>query len=156
MENSSRNKVKIIIHKDLFSKIEKNYDVKIIEIEDGDDYVKANGIDSYKERSSCSGGEIYAGIYENPELKLISVFHELGHIVFNHTDFGTKDKRNYDYYNQFRYAHRNRSVPIELACTQYGIQIALQKYGITFSNYALKWIYDCAFSYMNRDSRIEN
>lgn len=65
---------------DIFD-IAKKYKIKIHQIKPGDKFCKANGEDTYINRSFCSGKEIWIGIYKNEELRLASFFHEVGHII---------------------------------------------------------------------------
>jgi hypothetical protein len=60
-------------------KIAETYNIKIHEIIKGDSYCKSMGEDWYKNSSYIAGKEIYLGIYDDDELKIISFFHELGH-----------------------------------------------------------------------------
>lgn len=56
--------------------------IKVVQVVENDEYCKANGVDTYLNRSLTAGAdEIYLGIFSDPQLHLISFFHELGHIV---------------------------------------------------------------------------
>ena len=69
------------------------YEIKFTQIITGDEYCKVNGEDSYINRSISTGhiscekygnntrADIDIGIYQDEELKLISFFHELGHVT---------------------------------------------------------------------------
>ena len=59
--------------------------VKLHVITHGDEYCVANGEDVYINASYSTGNmagspEIWIDIYEDEELKMISFFHELGHV----------------------------------------------------------------------------
>jgi len=84
--------------------------------------------------------EIIYGEYDNPELLLISIFHELGHLCIT-----LKEKE----------ICRYHTFPIELKSWEKGLEIAY-KYNIEFSDDAIKWGYEQAFTYCNHDLREKN
>ena len=110
------------------------YKVKTYLVKKGDHFCKANGLDAHLNRSDCSGNEVWVGIYENPEFKLISFFHELGHIKYCWQD----DKRTY--------------YEGEKAAWLIGLTIA-EENGVQFSVDALMWAKECLESYQRRRSR---
>ena len=130
----------------LYKELEVKHDVTIFDLEKNEDLAKklieCNGYDNYQGCSSCSGKEIYLGFYNDDELKLVSLFHELGHMYFN-------AKTPCDYSER----HDYRSFPYELQCTRIGLDIAYDQ-GIVFSDHALAWIYSQAYTYLrNQDDR---
>jgi hypothetical protein len=65
-----------------YKKIAKEYGINLILIEKGDGWCKANGEDTYVDRSFAIVPEtIYLGIYKNKELERLSFFHELAHCI---------------------------------------------------------------------------
>lgn len=101
--------------------IVKDFNITLIEIIPNDEYCKANGIETYLNKSWLIGNNtIQLGIYDDEELKLISLFHEIGH---------TQDKSNKDNLTIFQ---------IEKQAWEIGYQIA-EKYNIYFSNNAKNW-----------------
>ena len=79
----------------MIEKIAEKYNVELYEIVKGDEYCQANGEENYHNYSYCAGSiyckcgaggynnnsEIWLGFYDDEELKLISFFHELGHVT---------------------------------------------------------------------------
>jgi len=79
----------------MIKEIVKKYDVMLYEVTQGDNHCEANGEDSYHNTSYCAGNihskcgmsdrnncaEIWLGFYDDEEIKLISFFHELGHVT---------------------------------------------------------------------------
>lgn len=65
---------------EVIARVAKDYGVTIIQVVEGDEHCLANGLDAYLNRS-CVCGSIYLGIYEDDDKKLISLLHEIGHIV---------------------------------------------------------------------------
>lgn len=57
------------------------YGVSLTFVEEGDSWIQANGKDAYTNSSSYAGDHIWLGLYENEELKRISFWHELGHVL---------------------------------------------------------------------------
>jgi hypothetical protein len=87
---------------------------------------------------SYSGGRnIYLGRYKDPELRLVSFFHELGHVLIPQ-DFREK----WDF---------NKLI-LEIECWSIGLEIARQE-GILFSDSALKWGYGQALTYAGWEER---
>ena len=104
------------------------YAVPLYIVTKGDEHCKANGEESYINRSFSAGhikhgnSDIWLGIYDNPELKLISFMHELGHVVGNYTS----DMSTYD---------------CEQRAWEVGYMTA-EMYGIKFSDEATSWALD--------------
>jgi len=108
----------------MINKIAKKYNINLHKVKAGDKYCKANGIDTYLNKSYSSGSknhnpEIWLGIYYDKELKLISFFHELGHILCKRKESDT-------------------IYQMEEKAWKKGIKIA-NKYEIFFSDETLKW-----------------
>ncbi len=96
----------------------------VIQIYPTDKYCKANGIDTYMNTSYCTGhiknkANIFIGIYNDEELKILSFFHELAHVIGRPDDFATK------YLNE-KYTW---ALSYELA----------KQYNINFSKKAKRW-----------------
>lgn len=100
--------------------------VNVIEVQEGDEHCKANGVDKYINCSYCSNDEIYLGIYDDQELKLLSFFHELGHL---------KDTTDWDWELDTR---KNAQYKIEQRAWEIGYEIALLNH-IEFSDKAKQW-----------------
>lgn len=65
-----------------YHEICKDFGINLIEVQPGDENCIANGEESYIESSSIAGNdEIYLGMYQNERLRLISLFHEIGHTL---------------------------------------------------------------------------
>lgn len=128
---------------EIIKELEKDFGVSVddLEVEPGiaEELKNCNGQDRYDQCSCCYGRKIILGFYDDIELKLISLFHELGHITWDTAD-----------YEDFSIKHDYRSFPIEIECTNIGLKLARSK-GIYFSDHALSWMYAQAFSYL-RDS----
>ena len=87
----------------MIREIAEKYGVKLYEVEQGDKFCEANGEESYHNASYCAGhiksncgasgcentAEIWLGFYDDEELKIISFFHELGHVT-DDTNWGDK------------------------------------------------------------------
>ena len=121
-----------MVFEEICKTLERKYGVRIILVEPEDEYCMANGEYMYVNSSFSCGDEIYIGIYENEEYKLISLFHELSH--------GVNDvlKPSYSRYLQ------------ELNHWKYGIDIAFDM-GIRFSDGAINWGYFKASTYCGHD-----
>ena len=79
----------------MIQEIADKYGVKLYEVKKGDKYCEANGEENYHNSSYCAGSiyckcgaggcdnnaEIWLGFYDDDELRLISFFHELGHVT---------------------------------------------------------------------------
>lgn len=89
-------------------------------------------------QSWCIGGdEILIGCYSDPEIMLISFFHELGHCNISN-DFIQKWKYN--------------TLMIELECWNIGLELARMR-DILFTDNVIKWGLEQALSYVGRDER---
>ena len=65
-----------------FQKISEEYGIILHQVVPGDKWCKMEGEDHYINRSFVSGrDEIWLGIYEDPDWKAASFFHELGHCL---------------------------------------------------------------------------
>jgi hypothetical protein len=107
---------------ELYRSISSDYNIPIITaVQKGDTECKANGEDSYINRSYNTHDQIWIGIYEDKEFELISFFHEVGHCAQTNENV-----------NGFTYYE------IEKDAWKRGYEIA-EKYGITFSEDAKKW-----------------
>ena len=99
------------------NKIAKKYNIPITQVKRNDKWCKKNGLDNYINRSWALGyKEILLGIYEDKELKLISLFHEIGHV---------KDSK--------RRRHKTR-YSLEKYAWELGLKLAKKDFNITFSN----------------------
>ena len=97
-----------------------------------------NNFEDIENNCSVAGKEIFVGIYDRPEEKLISVFHEIGHMEIGQ-DFIKKWKYN--------------TLMIEIECWNIGIRIAKDIFGITFTDKAIEFAYKKALSYVGHDER---
>lgn len=104
------------------------------------EYIKANGLDAYTERSSCAAGSnaiVWLGRYKDPEQRSISFFHEVGHLLLPpdyHWDVG------------------HNSIICEVQCWQLGLRFAYRK-GLSYSDAALRWGYQQALTYRFSEGR---
>jgi len=57
------------------------YGINIIQVEKDDKYCEANGEHNYTNASYVAGNDIWLGMYEDNELRILSFFHEMGHLV---------------------------------------------------------------------------
>jgi hypothetical protein len=92
---------------------------KFNQVVKGDKFCKSNGYDNYINSSYSTFDEIWLGIYDDEELKVVSFFHELGHIkdpIKQHDNKFDQEKKAWD-------------VGYELA----------KKYGITFTDKSKNW-----------------
>jgi hypothetical protein len=107
---------------ELYRNVAKDYGIPIITgVQKGDEECKANGEDSYINRSYNCHDQIWIGIYEDQELELVSFFHEVGHCTQTN-----ENVKGLTYYQ------------IEEDAWRRGYEIA-KKYGIKFSRNAKKW-----------------
>ena len=72
----------------MIKEIAGKYNVKLYEVQPGDKYCQANDEESYHNSSYCAGSvrskcdaELWLGFYDDEELRLISFFHEMGHML---------------------------------------------------------------------------
>jgi hypothetical protein len=122
--------------KTILNQIADHYQIKITQVKSGDKHCQANGEINYINNSYVAGNIVYLGIYQNKELALISVFHEIGHILL------PKKMRNIKISTLLK----------EIECWNIGIKEAT-KFGIIFSDKAIKWGYQKGLSYTNHDEK---
>lgn len=105
-------------------KIAERFGIKLIDVTKNTKYIEANGIESYKNASFIIGkDEIQLGIYNDPELRFLSFFHEVGHTLV-----GDKFKKDV-IYSEYKIEERAWEKGYELAAL----------YNITFSDKARQW-----------------
>jgi hypothetical protein len=106
----------------MLKEIAEHNNVNLIEVQPGDQYCKANGEDAYIDHSYVAGKDIELGIYADPEKKIISFFHEMGHIL-------TPNR-----------VHKrcNTKYEIEKKAWKYGFKLA-KFYGIEFNKDTKEW-----------------
>ena len=122
---------------DIIKAVEKKHGLKVTLVKPGDEYCQANGEDHYNNWSGIGGREIELGIYENDELKLISLFHEVGHRLLP---------------KGFWEKCRHNTLVSELECWRLGI-LEAEEFGVLFSDEAIKWGYEQALGYAGHDER---
>jgi len=108
------------------------YNVKLNKIKKGDKFCEANGEENYHNQSYSAGGiqnnfngndnEIWLGFYDNDEYKLLSFFHEMGHLLMTEKELNT-NLTTYQY---------------EKAAWRHGYVLA-RKYNIEFNEDTIKW-----------------
>ena len=81
---NEKDQKKLII---IMKKICKELGIKLHFVKKKDRWCKGNGEFMYSKTSWVSGNEIWVGMYEDFEIKVISFFHELGHILC-YTQYG--------------------------------------------------------------------
>ena len=108
-----------------------------LEVVDGREAPLGHDPKDYIEKSYICGREIILGIFEDPERRLISFFHEVGHVLLS-DEF--KEKWNYS------------TLHLEIECWNLGIELARTD-GVLFSDAALKWGYEQALGYAGHDER---
>jgi len=87
--------------------------------------------------SSYAGRTVFFGPYTDPELKLISFFHELGHILLP---------------EEFRKKWDYERLICEIECWNIGLEEA-RKEGIIFTNDAIAWGFQQALTYSGWEER---
>lgn len=109
----------------LIEKLSIDFNIKIIQIVSGDEYHLSNG-DVYANRSYIIGNDIIQlGIYDDINLKLISLFHEIGHIIVSN---------NHSYEEILNFSE----FEIEKLAWDYGYKEA-ELYNIQFSKESKEW-----------------
>ena len=122
----------------MLKEIAEHRGIKLIEIHPGDEYCKANGEDAYINHSFIAGrDEIELGIYDDPEKKIISFFHEVGHTMVPRRSI---KRVKYDTYK------------CEALAWKYGLRLA-KYYGIEFKRETKKWAKSQLNSYIGHDER---
>jgi hypothetical protein len=109
---------------DVINSIASEFDITVIYTDD-------------ENRSFCTGKDVYIGKYDNKEYKLISFFHELGHILITQT---------------FIQLCNYNTLLIEAECWNIGIKKALEK-KIFFSDEAIQWGFQQILTYVGHDKR---
>ena len=114
------------------------FKIKLTDVTIDSDYIKRAGMvgceESFKNKSYSCCGELILGNYDNPELKLISFFHELGH-----NSLISQESLEDELISK---------MDTELECWRIGIAFA-KKRNITFSEDAVAWGYKQAITYAN-------
>lgn len=90
-----------------------------------------------EDHSYGAGEDIFLGVYKDQELKLISLFHELGHRLVSQ-----------DLVREWKY----NTLLIELECWRLGL-LEARELGILFSDKAIEWGYKQAMTYVGHDER---
>jgi Zn-dependent peptidase ImmA (M78 family) len=116
--------------------IVEKYGIKLIEVVPGDENCKANGEDCYKNSSYCSDKTIWLGIYDNEELKLLSFFHELAHIL-DQTDWS----KNADATTEYKAEKHAWELAYKLAAAN----------GIKFTRFAKEWAKEQLETYRSKE-----
>lgn len=121
----------LFLQPDIISKLCTRHSIKIMECAETD--------------ASWSAGKdlIILGIYQDPELRLISFFHELGHCLDSRQ---IPDVRKMDYWKDYPYNHY-----FEAKAWKIGLQIASEN-GINFSSNSKEWAAKQLLSYFEDDS----
>ena len=133
--------------------LEKDLNVEIRNADDED--VKANGEHSVINCSWIYGStDIVLGIYEDSELKLISLFHELGHTMVSDSDFPNYDERGIlNIFEDDECCGFGTTGVFKLLVERQawilGLKYAEDKYGITFSMEAIQWAKKQCATYMS-------
>lgn len=96
--------------------------------------IRAQGLEAYRNRSMVVGKSIILGRYDDPELRSISFFHEVGHII-----------RAGNYAEEVAY----NTMIIEAECWQIGLRYAYL-HGLRYSDDALKWAYEQVLTHYER------
>jgi len=112
------------------------YGVELVEVQAGDKYCKANGEDTYINRSFVAGKYIELGIYTDPEKRLVSFFHEMGHIL--------TPKR---VHNKCRTKYQ-----VEEKAWKYGYKLA-KSFGIEFNKDTKQWAKEQLNGYKGYEER---
>ena len=112
------------------------YGVELVEIQPGDSFCKANGEDTYINRSFVAGKYIELGIYADPEKRLVSFFHEMGHIL---TPKGVNNKCRTKY-------------QVEEKAWKYGYKLA-KSFGIEFNKDTKQWAVEQLNGYKGYEER---
>lgn len=99
--------------------------------------IKITYLPDEKNRSFYSYKEIYIGVYDDPEKKIISFFHELGHNLIKES---------------FMELCNYNTLIIEFECWNIGIKEALKRQ-IYFSDESIQWGLQQCLSYVGNDER---
>lgn len=120
----------------MLKEIADHYKIQLVEVQSGDNLCKANGEDAYIDHSYVAGKYIELGIYSDPEKKIVSFFHEMGHIL--------TPKR----------VHKrcNTVYEIEEKAWKYGYKLA-KFYGIEFNKDTKDWAKAQLESYKGYEER---
>ena len=100
--------------------IEERFNIKIIDARKNPDIHKEVGMDleSFINKSYSSNENIWLGFYEDDELRVVSLFHELGHNLIRESMSKYEQEKN---------------------AWDIGLKLALE-YGITFSLKTFEWV----------------
>lgn len=122
------------------------YDVKLNEIKKGDKFCEANGEECYHNQSYSAGGiennfngngaEIWLGFYDNDEHRLLSFFHEMGHLLMTEKELNTDLTMH----------------QVEKAAWRHGYVLA-RKHNIEFSEDAVNWGKEQLKTYKNWEKK---
>jgi hypothetical protein len=73
--------------------ISKKYDLRIIQVKEGDEYYMLNHPNIFINNCFCflKKREIYLGLFKNQEFKIAMLFHEIGHLQISNYDYEIKN-----------------------------------------------------------------
>lgn len=111
------------------------FNIKLTDIRDNEEQIIAQSTgsrDDWIDNSYIYGNdEIVMGFYNDEDKRLASIFHEIGHILINKTDFPANVK----------------TMLWEIECWNLGLEYARKEYGLVFSEDVVKWAYEKGLSY---------
>lgn len=116
------------------------YNLTIIFVKEGDKWCKTNGVETYLNRSFSCGKTIWLGIYEDKQLRLASLFHEVGHFLIEKCEKQTLLSDG----SRTHYPCSERT--LERCAWEYGERIA-KRFKVTFGEKELKFKELCLNSY---------
>lgn len=110
-----------------------DYNINLIFITSGDKYCIANGEDIYENNSYMIGNdELQLGMYDNEDIRLASMFHEIGHTLVEN-----------DWMETIKY----NKVKIEAKAWELGF-VEAEKYGFKFNQISVfNYVEKCLQSY---------
>ena len=124
------------------TKICESYGLNLIIIESGDVHCEANGEEQYINNSYVAGNDIYLGMYEDKDIRVASMFHEIGHTKIEHS---WMESINFD------------TVVIETEAWRLGLKEA-EKFGHGINpsgdEHIFEYIVTCLQTYKNTQERV--
>jgi len=116
----------------LIKKICARYCIGLYVVRRGDRWCRANGEDTYINKSYTSGNQMWLGIYDDEAKELASFFHEVGHIL-DPIDWSVNTSKNVRY-------------QIERWAWKIGFRLA-ENHGIYFHDSIKEWAKEQAITY---------
>lgn len=114
--------------KKIIQQIIKDYSViKFVFIQSGDEYCQANGEQLYINNCYISLNELYVGIYEDKNLMVMGILHQIGHLIQSNNMCFTKYQQEIHAWNQAYKLTKRYSIQITPEIKKY-VQKCLESY----------------------------